>query len=101
MGAHRTCARQPHGVGRDPDVGRSRVSLEQRERKSVADGARTKLPLGAGGVPSARRGRVRHGEGLAMSFLQFQRGRTLIEILVAITIGLMLTIGILSIFSAN
>jgi len=30
-----------------------------------------------------------------------QRGRTLIEILVAITIGLMLTVGILSIFSAN
>jgi type IV pilus assembly protein PilW len=30
-----------------------------------------------------------------------QRGRTLIEILVAITIGLMLTVGILSIFGAN
>jgi type IV pilus assembly protein PilW len=30
-----------------------------------------------------------------------QRGRTLIEILVAITIGLMLSVGILSIFSAN
>lgn len=33
--------------------------------------------------------------------LQRQRGRTLIEVLVAITIGLMLSVGILSIYSAN
>lgn len=34
-------------------------------------------------------------------FPKLERGRTLIELLVAITIGLMLTVGILSIFSAN
>jgi len=36
-----------------------------------------------------------------MSRARPQRGRTLIELLVAITIGLMLTVGILSIFAAN
>jgi len=36
-----------------------------------------------------------------VSFARLQAGRTLIEVLVAITIGLILTVGILSIFGAN
>jgi type IV pilus assembly protein PilW len=36
-----------------------------------------------------------------MNLRRSQRGRTLIEVLVAITIGLMLTVGILSIYGAN
>jgi len=44
---------------------------------------------------------MHYGAGVAMKQARMQRGRTLIEILVAITIGLMLTVGILSIFSAN
>src|SRR5215468_3739879 len=36
-----------------------------------------------------------------MTSLRRQAGRTLIEVMVAITIGLMLTVGILSIYGAN
>src|SRR5262249_9147936 len=60
--------------------------------------------LSAGDCAYATGSRVHHGSGVAMSSnhdARRQGGRTLIEILVAITIGLMLSVGILSIFGAN
>jgi type IV pilus assembly protein PilW len=44
---------------------------------------------------------MHHRKGAAMNQMLRQHGRTLIELLVAITIGLMLTVGILSIYAAN